>query len=71
MNRREGVSLAGHTSPSSYICSCFQGSMHACRIFFSGGGGDSWMTYFVRVCICAAAMRMLVKFNNYVNSGSE
>ena len=34
----------------------------AYRIFFLGEG-ISRMTYFVRVCICAAAMRILV--NNY------
>ena len=42
------------------------------RIFVLGeGGGISQMTYFVRVCICAASAAMHILVNNYVNSGSK
>ena len=48
---------------------CFQGYI---QDFCSGGGGGiSQMTYFVRVCICAASAAMRILVNNYVNSGSK
>ena len=50
-------------------CTCKDSNQGCIQDFFLGGGGGgkiSQMTYFVRVYvqICAAAIRVLVKFNN-------